>query len=166
LERNTVKEIPLTHGLFALVDDSDYVILSKYKWHATTIHRDGKVSYRAARTGRPISPIPVLMHRQIMGFPEGKQVDHINGNPLDNRRANLRICENAQNNRNKGLTKASTSGYKGVSFSKQIGKWRAYIVTNYRQTSLGLFDNPLDAAKAYNVAALKYHGEFARLNEL
>ncbi len=101
-----------------------------------------------------------------MGFPDGKQVDHINGNPLDNRRENLRICENAENNRNKGLTKASTSGYKGVSLYKRSGTWRAYIVTNYKQKHLGTFDNPIDAAKAYNVAAIKFHGEFARLNDI
>lgn len=103
------------------------------------------------------------MHRMLLDIPDGKQTDHINRNKLDNRKVNLRICTNSENGRNKGTRKGSLSGYKGV--SKHRDKWQARIRLNGEQTYLGIFENIIDAALAYNKAAIIVHGEFACLNE-
>lgn len=102
------------------------------------------------------------MHREIVGTPEGMDTDHINGDKLDNRRSNLRICTHAQNGANRGPQKNGSSGYKGVSY--HCKKWRVQICINGKTKRLGGFNSLLDAAKAYDKAARKYHGEFARTN--
>ena len=105
------------------------------------------------------------MHRSVLNPGLGKQVDHINRNKLDNRFANLRICSPSQNNWNCGVKrKNNTSGFKGVSKYKK--KWVATIQANREHIHIGYFKNKVKAAKAYNQAALKYHGEFAGLNFL
>lgn len=91
-------------------------------------------------------------------------VDHINNNPLDNRKINLRICNRSQNLINRRLLGFNTSGFRGV--SKFRNKWQAYINYDRKRIHLGHFENKTDAAKAYNIAALKYHGEFVRLNNV
>ena len=95
----------------------------------------------------------------------GQLVDHENGNGLDNRRTNLRIATTSQNNRNTALRSTNSSGYKGVSWNNENQRWKAQIQTDGTKTFLGYFDDLLDAAQAYNDAALEQHGEFARLNE-
>jgi hypothetical protein len=102
------------------------------------------------------------MHRQLLTPPPGKCIDHANGNGLDNRRANLRFATPAQNAWNT-RRKVSASGYKGVYFSK-ANKFGAAIRCNKKRIHLGCFDSPVDAAKAYDKAAKKYHGQFAQTN--
>lgn len=106
------------------------------------------------------------LHRLIMNAPKGMSIDHINGDKSDNRKSNLRICTNSENLRNRGSQSNNTSGYKGVSWSKELKKWRTQICINKKHIHVGLFKDKIEAAKAYNEAAIKYHGEFAKLNEI
>lgn len=106
------------------------------------------------------------LHRLIMNPRPDEYIDHINGDGLDNRKCNLRICTNSQNNANKGKQKNNKSGYKGVSWDKTRNKWKADIMVNKKTIYLGRFNVINDAARAYNNAAVKYFGEFARLNDV
>jgi hypothetical protein len=143
------KKINLGKGIFATVDDDDYEWLNKSKWYLS------KGKYAHSRTHG-------YMHRLIMNAPRGKQVDHINGNGLDNRRANLRLCTNAQNHRNRQPIGGS-SEYKGVYWDKTANKWNAGIWLGKRK-NLGYFVNEKDAALTYDEAARKFFGAFARTN--
>ncbi len=156
---------------YAIVDPCKYAELSKYTWLLDCEFGCRRVIRLA---GRKSGHIFVHMHRQILADQlKAKSVvllvelfiDHINGNALDNRRANLRIVTRAQNakNRSKGSKKCS-SVYKGVCWHKYNKKWSAEIKSNHRQIHLGYFDDEIEAAKAYDEAAKKYHGEFACLN--
>lgn len=150
-----MKLIPLTCGRHAIVDDEDYEHLSKYNWHY--------ISY-AVRTDRTSGKQKtVYMHRQIMG--SGPQADHINGDRLDNRRSNLRPATNSQNQRNKAKYSGQwTSEYKGVTKYRN-GRWIAGIYIDNKRMHLGYFNSEEDAAQAYNFAAAKHFGEYAKLNE-
>lgn len=106
------------------------------------------------------------LHRNIANAKKGDYVDHIDGNKLDNRKQNLRICTNAENCRNRGMQANNTSGYKGVSWSKVANKWTARIKADGSYKGLGYFDTDKKAAQAYNDAAIQYHGEFAKLNDI
>jgi hypothetical protein len=115
-----------------------------------------------------MTPDGKLMHRIVMGVTDPKIfVDHINGNTLDNRKENLRLCNNTENCRNSKKSVNNTSGYKGVSYVPWSGKWlrnkpwRAYIVVDRKQISLGMYKTKEEAHEAYKQAAVKYHGEFA-----
>lgn len=145
------KVIPLTQGKNAIVDVEDYEWLSRRKWHYA------KVGYAASDGGR------IYMHRLIGNPSEMAYIDHINGDKLDNRRVNLRVCTHAQNNMNQRKTKGK-SKYKGVCWLGRLNKWRAYIVKDRKQYYLGLFKSEEDAATAYNMAALRHFREFAKLN--
>lgn len=107
-----------------------------------------------------------LLHRVIMNAKEGEVVDHINGNKLDNRRKNLRICTNSENVRFQKRHKNNTSGFKGVSWSKGMKKWEARIMVDRKSIVGGYFSNRLDAAKEYNRLATKFFGEYAMINNL
>ena len=155
-EGKELKEIELTKGYSTWVDDDVWEWASKLKWHAN-LDRDG----RAYACGGGESK--QRLHRLIMNAPEGKCVDHINGDTLLNIRENLRICTNAENCRNQKPRNGS-SVYQGVVWHNQSGKWRARIMLNYKRTSLGLFDDEIEAALAYDVAARELYGAFARLN--
>lgn len=102
------------------------------------------------------------LHRVLLGATKGCQVDHVNGNGLDNRRENLRLCTQTLNNGNQRLAKHNTSGIKGVAFHKASKKFRAYISVGDRHKHLGLFLTEAEARQAYRDAALAYFGEFAR----
>lgn len=158
------KEIELTQGQYALVDDEDFDYLNQWKWFAA--YDPSPKSYYAVYTqyGKE-RKINIRMHRVITNCPDGYEVDHINGNTLDNRRCNLRICIKRDNQKNKKIYKNNTSGYKGVSWSKANKKWIASIKINGCQKYLGLYSTPEKAHEAYKAAALKYHGEFANFGE-
>ncbi len=154
-----MKVIPLSRGAVAVVDDEDFDELSKYSWY---LHPASTNLYAARNEGNRA----IMMHDQIMNPPNGMEVDHIRGLTLDNRRSELRICTHAQNQRNMRLPRSNKSGYKGVHFSKAAQKWQAGLRVDGKTLYLGVFADIIDAARAYNDAATKHYGEFARLNEI
>jgi hypothetical protein len=150
------QEIQLSRGLVAIVDDCDYERLSGFKWYASL---EGKRFY--AVHGRKQK---IRMHRLILYAPRGKEVDHINGNTLDNRRGNLRLATRAQNGRNRRISRTNTSGFKGVHLHKRTGRWNAQIKFRGKIYNLGCFDTPEEAAREYDRAARLAFGKFSRLN--
>ncbi len=155
---NGVKEIRLTRGKVALVDEEDFDELNKYKWSAFK-HRNTFYAVRNVR-GKPL----LRMHRVIMGDVKGVIYDHINGDGLDNRKSNLRIATAQQNNMNRIPRKGCSSKYKGVSWNKPNKKWLCILGHNYKNTYLGSFDDEEECARAYDKKAKELFGEFARLN--
>jgi hypothetical protein len=153
--------IPLTQGKTAIVDTEDYGWLNKFNWfcHKTDLNEHYAVR---ANSGSARLPHLLFMHKEILGCSRGQQVDHIDRNPLNNRRDNLRKCTCAENIRNRGKAKSTTGPYKGIFI--QAGRWRAKITYNRKSIHLGYFLDPLDAAKAYDKAARELFGEFACLN--
>lgn len=171
-----MKQIPLTQGKFALVDDEDYEFLMQWKW---LVHNELHKKYRGTKIDKfygaraqwdkiTKSYKTIRMHRLIMDCPKGMQVDHIDGNGLNNTRNNLRICTAAQNgmNRRKFVVPTNRSKFKGTTFDKgrRRNPWKARIKVNGKDLYLGCFASEIDAAKAYNVAAIKHYGEYANLN--
>lgn len=155
-----MKQIPLTRGMFALVDDRDFEWLNQWKWCAHLSHNE---KFRAAREeGARHERKTILMHRLICAATKGVQVDHINGDPLDNQRKNLRVCSASQNQWNRGVQRDNTSGFKGVDWRESHSKWRARIQVFSRMIHLGYFLTAAAAGRAYKAAARKYYGEFAR----
>lgn len=154
------KKIPFKGGGFAIVDDADYLELSRFTWHITSHGYAGRINTKHAK------PSSVLMHRQIIAPPADLVVDHINGNRLDNRRENLRVCTTKENLRNRKSVSANNStGFRGV--YRGISRhrpWRAAIRVDGRLIALGIHQTPEDAARAYDTAARKYFGEFASPN--
>lgn len=149
--------LPLSQGYFAKVDDEDFESLLKYSWQAKIGSRKGSQPYAYNwKVGR--------MHRFIMNCPKDMQIDHINHNPLDNRKSNLRICTITQNlyNRRRKPHPKTKSRFLGVYPS--LSKWQATIGVNYKRIYLGTYQTQEEAAKAYDVAAEKYFGEYANLN--
>jgi len=155
------KLIPLTQGFHAVVDEEDYDYLIQWDWY--TANCNG-VKYAAKFEDGKL----VLMHRFIMNeIDANKFIDHKDGDSLNNCKDNLRGCSHAENMRNRVLIcKSNTSGFKGVCWNKNKLKWHAQIRFETRKIHLGYFLSIIDAAKAYNEAAIKYHGEFARLNRI
>jgi len=154
-----MKQLPLSRGLYTLVDDADYDFLSMWKWSAKQ-YRNNCYAVRRDKSNKIIK-----MHRELLSLTNPKiEGDHINGNGLDNQRKNLRTCSHQQNICNQRKSSANSSGYKGVSYRKDIGKWDAYIKVNQKRIWLGCFKIKEDAARAYDDAARIYFGEFARPN--
>ncbi len=165
-EDRLLREIELTQGKVALVDDEDYLNLVGFPWYAAKqrIHW-----YAVYATGDAKHRKSHRMHSIIMKTPGGYEVDHRDGNGLNNQRQNLRISTATQNSRNRRKSKAFynrqlSSQYKGVSLQKSSNKWISRIMQNRRPIWLGIFEDEVDAARAYDTAAIQYHGEFARLN--
>lgn len=156
-----MKILPSTKGQTIKVCDCHYDKVKHWKWSALEQGRYVK-SYAAVRVQKIDGKnTPILMHRFIMDCPKGKVVDHINGNQMDNRCKNLRICTQSQNNANqRGAKHNSVSGYKGVYWHKSAKKWCAEVVHEHKKYYLGLFVNKLDAAEAYNIKAKELNGEF------
>lgn len=163
-----MKEIELTKGYKALVDDRDYEWLSNWKWSAND---DGKGNIRAMRmeSAGDGKLRNVKMHRAIAerhGLDTSRYIDHRDRNSLNNQLDNLRAASHAQNNCNRKKKEGCSSKYKGVYWRTDTLKWQAYFKSNGRYFYLGCFDCEIDAANAYNDAVIKYHGEFAILNKI
>ena len=156
-----VKRIPLTQGKYAIVDDEDYEQVNQYKWLA---QRKGPNWYASRQTGGRLNQRTIYLHRFILYAPSGVLVDHKNGDGLDCRRANMRLCNRAQNGQNRGFNCNNKSGLKGVAWSKIANRWVAQIMVDGKRHHLGYFTSPEDAALAYDEAARKYHGKFAWVN--
>lgn len=155
-----VREIPLNRGRVALVDEADYEWLSQWRWTFAGEPTGGGYAVRGCDVGGARRTL--LMHRAILSPEPGLQVDHINGDGLDNRRANLRPCTASQNCQNRAVKKGTRSGFKGV--TKYNRYWRAAIRAEGRTRYIGYYATPEEAARAYDEAAMRLHGEFARLN--
>ena len=153
-----MKEILLTQNRYAIVDDEDYERINEHKWYY-------KTPYAARRVKGIVNK--VIMHRVIMGdIPEGLEVDHINGNKLDNRKCNLRICKRSDNSKNVSKRPGYSSRFKGVSWVKDRKRWAVYVCNNGNNKHLGNFKDEKEAALFYNLKAKELHGEFAKLNEV
>jgi len=155
-----MKEINLTQGKVALVDDENYDFLNQFKWYA---RRTDGIYY----AGRQASSIDgkrkiIHMHRVIMETPWGFEVDHINHDGLNNQKYNMRNCIRLQNARNR--QSYGSSQYLGVSWYNRYNCWVANITIGGKRIHLGYFKEEEDAAKAYNTSALYYYEEFANLN--
>lgn len=156
------REIPLTQGKVALVDEADFEWLSQWKWYAKLKKSSGY--FYARRNDKKGAKHSVIeLHRAIMGLQGGdrRNVDHINHDTLDNRRSNLRVCTSAQNTRNSRRRSDNLSGFKGVHFHSSSQKWAAQIRVNGKAIHLGLRDTPAEAHKLYCTAAKEHFGEFA-----
>lgn len=155
--RNRKKEIKF----WILVDDEDFDWLNQWHWSSTSV-KNGRKPYarRNPKSGH------VYLHRLIKNCPKEKEVDHINGDTLDNRKRNLRICSKSENSMNHGKRSDNTSGFKGVCWDKATKKWRVEIMVRRKPIYMGVFSSKSKAAKIYNEAAKKLHGEFARLNKI
>jgi DNA-dependent RNA polymerase auxiliary subunit epsilon len=162
-----MKKIKLSQRKYALVSDVDYERVSQFNWYANK----GYKTYYAQRkqTISPNKEKTVSMHRFILSAPLGTFIDHKNRNGLDNRRMNLRFVSGSDNQKNKVVNyEGKSSKYKGVSFDKTRKKniWKTTIKLNRKSIWIGRFKDEKEAAQAYNIAALKYFGEFARPNKL
>ena len=151
--------IPLANGQSVLVDDADYEMLSHWKWSVAGRGYPIRGQYKQGKTRT------VYMHRQLLLPDPGVEIDHINGDILDNRRENLRPASRQQNSSNQ-IPRVRSSRYKGVSRWLDTGRWQAHIKSDYETTRIGYFKDEVDAALAYDVAALRLFGEFARPNFL
>jgi hypothetical protein len=159
----TFRKIPLGDNMFTIVEPRDFYWLNNFHWSPAGI---GKHIYAVRNiTKAGAGTTAIRLHREIMNHPKGLLVDHRNRNTLDNRRENLRLATNSQNQFNKAKTSRKTSSrFIGVFLEKCTGRWIAKVTVERKRIWSGRFDSEIDAAKAYDEAAKKYHGEFARLN--
>lgn len=153
------KEIPLTQGKFAIVDDEDYEYLMQWKW----TYDSGYARRQQTIDGKRQK---IRMHNQIMNPEDGLVVDHIDGDGINNTKSNLRKCSRQENAKNRTKQKDTSSSYKGVSWCSRYEKWIVSIKNNKKTTRIGYFTNEIAGANAYNYYAKLYHGEFAKLNEV
>jgi hypothetical protein len=167
-----MKQVELTKGYVALVDDEDYERVAQFKWRAQRCYfKDGTVrNVYACRTGKGADGkwnVLVMLHRFVVGIADmSMDVDHGDHDGLNCQRHNLRVCSHSQNNANNRVRITSRSGYKGVTWHKPLEKWVANIRIEGRLTYLGLFPSKEQAALAYNQAAERHFGEFAYLNSV
>lgn len=148
-----------------IIDSEDWDKVKLFKWHAVKGHSGNIYIKSHLKKGSKVKVTP--LHRFILDCNYSNcVVDHKNGNSLDNRKRNLRICTSAQNSRNRKLNCDNTSGFKGVVMHKQKQKYMAQIGVDGKNIFLGYHETKEDAARKYNIAAKKYHGKFARINEI
>lgn len=160
------KTIPLTRGLTALVDDADFTWLNQWKWSTQRPQSRWPYAVRTdhSQTGRKGGrSAKVFMHRLICGVSGEDMVDHRNGDTLDNRRSNLRIATNSQNQQNRRLV-AGKHPYKGIQYNRESGKWQTQITVDGTRKYIGMFSTAEQAARGYDAAAREYFGEFAAVN--
>jgi hypothetical protein len=154
--------VPITKGYETIIDAVDVHLVEGWNWCAN-VGSNTVYSQRLTPRDADGKQQKILMHRAIMAAPDHLEVDHENGNGLDNRRsANLRLATHAQNNRNQRISRANTSGAKGVSWDRRDKKWRAYITLGGKRKHLGFYTEIDDAAAAYAKASAEMHGEFGR----
>jgi hypothetical protein len=155
-----VAYIPLTQGYEAIIDATDVPLADGWNWSAI-VSRRTVYAFRANGSGPP--PRTIRLHRAIMGEPDGLQVDHISGDGLDCRRANLRTASHSENMHNRRTPANNKSGVKGVHWNTQRAKWRAQIKLDGKRVFLGDFTDLAEAAAAYAKASYVMHGQFGRL---
>jgi len=156
-----MKTIPLTKGYEAIVDNEDHDLVSQYTWQVWDYnHRN----IYATATDRTNGKKTIRMHRLIMNPEDGMEVDHINGNGLDNQRENLRVCSVAENRRNRRSNRNSTSRFVGVSYDKWRGERPSKWAASIGGKRIGYFKTEKEAAQAYDRVAKEKYGEFANLN--
>ena len=151
-----MKSVKLTKGMFALVDDDDYELVIRYRWHALKVY---KTWYARGCVEGEI----IYLHRFLLGLKPGEKGDHKDRNGLNNCRNNLRICTMSQNQGNRGINHGSKSGFKGVTRNKNT--WIASIFDGGRSVYLGTSDDRVELAKKYDAAAIAKFGEFATTNK-
>jgi len=156
----------LTRGQVSIVDNDDIDKIKGYGWYANYTSHNRQYQTTANISLDNGNKRKLYLSRIIMDALDGVEVDHINHNRLDNRKSNLRLCNRRENLCNRPANSSNTSGYKGVVFHKRDKKWQASIRTKKGRIHLGYFNSAIEAATAYNQAALKYHKEFACLNDL
>lgn len=165
-----MKEIKLTRGHIAIVDDEDFEYLSKFKWQAIPKGGDRVYARRSKRIGSRSEgkQLSFYMHREVTNAKKGEYVDHINHNTLDNTRNNLRKCTNAQNSKNnRGQTSQRIhSKYKGVKKNLNSTTYSARITVDGKSIYLGSYKTQEEAAESYNKAAVEFHGEYCYLNKI
>jgi hypothetical protein len=150
--------------MFSLVDDDVFEWAGKINWHVLECEN---MFYAVRNVGLPDGSRTLsLLHRDILNAGPGEFVDHIDFDGLNNLRQNIRLCSKQQNNRNQRIRKDNTSGYKGVHLKKSSGLWVARIQVGPKRIYLGEFETDADAAKAYNVSATEFFGEFAYINKI
>lgn len=155
------KEIPLTNSdAIVLVDEDIYERFSKFKWHLSA---QGYAN-RSVYISETKKTVQSAMHREITAARSGEQIDHADGNKLNNTRQNLRFCDNSKNLCNSRKRQNCISRYKGVSFDKRRNHWKAEIQYQNKRYNVGIFDDEVIAARARDGAAIYYHKEFASLN--
>ena len=155
-----MKTIELSNGLCVVVDDEDHAALVAHRWCPSGARPYAMRIVTAGGVRRA-----VWMHRVVAQAPDHLEVDHVNGNRLDNRRANLRPCTRSQNAKNLSRrVQVKTSRFKGVHWNDRDRRWYAVIHANRKRHHIGCFSDELAAARAYDNAARTLHGEFARLN--
>jgi hypothetical protein len=154
-----VTEIRLTKGKVTLVDDDDVALVAGFRWHygcrgyavRVTRDQDGRKKW-------------VFLHRVLIDPPPGLTVDHIDGDRLNNRRANLRVATHSQQRANTKVGKNSKSGFKGVTWHGASRLWHVRVGFQGKTLSFGYYDDPIQAARVYDAKALELYGPFARLN--
>ena len=158
-----MRELPLSQSQVALVSDEDFGRFSQFKWHAVWVKTTN--SFYAEAWFYSPTKHREWMHRIVMGCAkrDGKQVDHVNGDTLDNRRENLRFVTHSQNQMNRKLQSASSSGMRGVSFCRQTGLWKARFVIQQKEIWLGRFSTKDQAQAAVIAARSDRYGEYARM---